>query len=60
MCHRWVCNVVSAMLIQMGRQPLVMVTARGGMAAHRILAVEGCIQVRDEQPYPDGNSVMSV
>lgn len=55
----WVCNVVSAVLVMSkAGPPITMVTARGVMAANRILKADGCIMVRDETPYPDAEMAM--
>ena len=54
----WVCNVVSVLLVQNGNPAIVPVTARGMMAAQRILMksmkFEGVVS-----PDYDGNSVMN-
>lgn len=56
----WVCNVVSSLLAQNGHPVITMVTTRGMMAAHRIMATDGCVILYgQEHPYSDGNSVMS-
>lgn len=57
----WVCNVVSAILVQDGQPPIVPVTAGGMILAAKIMGSEGAIVLRgEERPYPDDNSVMSV
>lgn len=48
----WVCNEVSAILVQNNLPPIVTPTVRGAMAAYRIVASEGCIVVQDETPAP--------
>lgn len=56
----WVCNVVSAVLVQNGFPAIVPVTCGGVLAANRIISSEGTIVLLgEEHPYSDGNSVMS-